>query len=409
MTVPKKGGMIRICGDYKVTINPHLDIDVHPLPRTEELFAALSGGQKFDLSHAYQQLPLDEHSKKLVTINTHKGLYRYNRLPFGVASAPAIFQRTMDSILQGLDNVVCFIDDILITGCDDSTHLWTLEKVLQRLHSHGVVVKKEKCVFMSESVEYLGHILNSQGMQPTPNKIEAIINAPNPRNVQELRSFLGLMNYYNKFIPHLASILHPLHCLLRKKSKWEWSEACDKAVERAKRELVSPRVLMHYTPKLPLRLATDASAYGVGAVLSHVCEDGSERPIAFASRSLSLSEQNYAQIEKEALSILFGVRKFYQYLYGQHFTLITDHKPLTTIFGPKTGIPPMAAARMQRWALYLSAFFYSIEYRRTDCHGNADGLSRLPLEGKQTSIRDISSCYNLVQMAALPLTHVQLK
>ena len=191
-------------------------------------------------------------------------------------------------------------------------------------------------------------------MKPTPNKIEAIINAPNPRNVQELRSFLGLMNYYNKFIPHLASILHPLHCLLRKKSKWEWSEACDKAVERAKRELVSPRVLMHYTPKLPLRLATDASAYGVGAVLSHVCEDGSERPIAFASRSLSLSEQNYAQIEKE---VLFGVRKFYQYLYGQHFTLITDHKPLTTIFGPKTGIPPMAAARMQRWALYLSAFF----------------------------------------------------
>ena len=403
VTVPKKGGMIRICGDYKVTINPHLDIDVHPLPRTEELFAALSGRQKFtklDLSHAYQQLPLDEHSKKLVTVNTHKGLYRYNRLPFGVASAPAIFQRTMDSILQGLDNVVCFIDDILITGCDDSTHLWTLEKVLQRLHSHGVVVKKEKCVFMSESVEYLGHILNSQGMQPTPNKIEAIINAPNPRNVHELRSFLGLMNYYNKFIPHLASILHPLHCLLRKKSKWEWSEACDKAVERAKRELVSPRVLMHYTPKLPLRLTTDASAYGVGAVLSHVCEDGSERPIAFASRSLSRIMPKLKRRHSWGSKILsisiwatlfsnYGPQAIDQYIWSKNW--YSSH-----------GSCSYATMGSLPFSFFL---FYRVPSNRLSwkCRWVISFALR-----RETNI-DISSCYNLVQMAALPLTHVQLK
>ena len=168
---------------------------------------------------------------------------------------------------------------------------------------------------------------------------------------------------------------------------------------------------MHFNPSLPITLATDASLYGVGAVISHTCSDGVERPIAFASRTLSDSEKNYAQLEKEALSFIFGIKKFHQYLYGRKFKLITDHKPLTTILGPKTGIPSLAAARLQRWALLLSAYNYDIEYRNTSLHANADALSRLPLpsEGRSMVGPDICTMFNITHMSSLPLSHIQLK
>ncbi len=159
------------------------------------------------------------------------------------------------------------------------------------------------------------------------------------------------MQYYGKLISNLATILNPLNELLRKDVSWRWSTEAEKAFQEAKEMLVSASVLAHYNLKLPLCLAADASAYGIGAVISHCYADGTERPIAFASRTLTATEKNYAQLEKEALSLVFGVRKFHQYLYGRSFTLYTDHKPLTTILGPKKGIPPLAAARLQRWAL----------------------------------------------------------
>ena len=411
--MPKKDGKIRLCGDYKVTINPFLEVDVHPLPRADELFVEMAGGQKFtrlDLTNAYQQMELEEESRKLVTINTHQGLYRYTRLPFGVSSAPALFQRTMDNILQGLDKVVCFIDDILITGKDDADHFAKLEEVLKRLDKNGITIKQAKCKFLRKSVEFLGHCIDSQGVHAMPDKLSAIVNAPKPKNLHELRSFLGLLNYYNRFIPNLASVLNPLNNLLKQKVKWCWSNECTQAMEEAKRRLLSSNVLVHFDPKLSLKLDTDASAYGVGPVLSHVFEDGKERPIAFASRTLSAAERNYSQLEKEALSIIFGVKKFHQYLYGHPFVLVTDHKPLTTILGPNTGIPTLAAARLQRWALLLSAYSYSIEYRKTDLHANADGLSRLPVqEAGQKSELDVDSLFNIVQMSGLPLNHAKLK
>ncbi len=387
-----------------------LEEDRYPLPRPEDLFATLAGGQKFttlDLSQAYNQLVLDEKSQKLVVVNTHKGLYRYTRLPFGVSS---LFQRVMDQILQGMEQVTCYIDDILITGPSQEAHLGNLREVLRRLREHGVQLKREKCRYLEDSVEYLGHRIDANGLHATDSKLRAIREAPQPRNVQELRAFLGLVNYYGRFIPNRASLTKPLTRLLYKDSPWQWTRECSDVFNNVKDVLVSSNCVTHYNPSLPLRLAADASAYGLGAVISHVMKDGQERPIAFASRSLSKSEQNYAQVEKEALALIFGVKKFHLYLCGRMFTLVTDHKPLTTILGPKQGTPPLAAARMQRWSLILAAYSYTIEYRPTDAHGNADSLSRLPLNvQEEDNIPEEPSVFNMRQLQTLPVTSTRIQ
>ena len=411
--VPKKDGTIRVCGDFKVTINPALRIDQYPLPKPSDLMASLAGGKRFtklDLTSAYQQMTLDEESSRLVTINTHQGLYQYSRLPFGVASAPAVFQKAMDTILQGIPGVICYLDDILITGKSDREHLHNLEEVLKRLQHHGVQLRKDKCLFLQKAVEYLGHQIDETGVHTSPQKVKAVVEAPSPRNLRELRSFLGLLNYYARFLPNLALTLHPLHQLLQAGQPWCWSEACERAFRTAKQKLVEAPVLAHYDPDFPIVLAGDASAYGVGAVISHKMPDGSERPVAYASRTLSKSEQNYAQVEKEALSLVYGVRKFHQYLYGRRFTILTDHKPLKAILGPKKHIPPLAAARMQRWALLLSAYVYDIEFRPTESHANADGLSRLPLSTGPSVVNDTDpSAFNVMQLKALPVQTSELR
>ena len=410
--VPKPDGTVRICGDYKVTVNSALDVDQYPLPRPADLMASLTGGQKFskiDLTSAYQQMILEEESRQYVTINTHRGLYRFTRLPFGIASAPAIFQKAMDSVLQGVANTICYIDDILVTGRSDQEHLKNLGEALSRLRQYGLRIKQNKCAFMQNVVEYLGHRVDAQGVHAAPSKVEAILQAPTPRNVTELRSFLGMINYYGKFIPNLSSINHPLNNLLRAGQKWKWTKQCEKAFQEAKEKLSTAEVLAHYDPRVPIRLAGDASSYGIGAVLSHVFADGTERPVAYASRTLLPNEQNYAQVEKEALSLIFGVQKFHQYIYGREFTLVTDHRPLTTIFGPKKGVPSLAAARLQRWALLLSAYRYNIEFKPTLAHANADGLSRLPLKHQvATGNPPDPAVFNVQQLNVLPVTARQL-
>ena len=222
-----------------------------------------------DLFQAYQQLLLDEELKAYTTINTHKGLYQYVRLPFGIASAPAIFQKTMDVLLQGIPHVLCYIDNILVTGVDDTEHLRNLEKVLQRLGHYGLRVKKSKCEFMQPSINYLGHRIDAQGLHTMTAKLDAIVQASAPENVKQLRSFLCLLNYYGSFIPNLATIFHPLNSLLRDDVTWKWDSRCAQAFTEAKLALTSSKVLVHYDLILPITLAGDASAYGIGAVISH--------------------------------------------------------------------------------------------------------------------------------------------
>ena len=300
-------------------------------------------------------------------------------MPYGVASAPTIFQQTLDQVLPKIAGVVCFIDDILVTGKTEAEHLSNLEAVLQKLQEYGLRLKMRKCKFFQESVEYLGQVVSREGIHPSSKKVEAILKVQPPTDISELRSFLGMVNHYRKFIHFLADLSAPLNNLLRKDTPWQWTEECQQSFEQIKEALTSTKVLAHYDSKLPVGLACDASAVGVGAVLFHRYEDGAERPIAYASKSLTKAEKNYSQIEREALSIIYGVKKFHQYLYGHSFLLLTDHKPLLTIFGEKKGIPVMAASRLQRWAIILAAYSYIIEYVPTKEHGNADCLSRLPM------------------------------
>ena len=213
----------------------------------------------------------------------------------------------MDSVLQGLEGVICYLDDILITAPSDEEHLRRLRLVLERLERHGITLHQDKCFFLQDSVEYLGQVVDVNGIRTYLKKVQAIEDAPAPRNVSELRSTLGMINYYRQYIPNLSAILHPLHVLLKDNQQWHWSAACESAFQAAKSVLTTAPVLAHYNPDLPLVLAADASAYGLGAVLSHTFSDGSERPVAFASRTLKTSERNYSQVEKEALALVFGI------------------------------------------------------------------------------------------------------
>ena len=311
---PVVNGSVRVCRDFKVSVNPVLLAEQYPLPRIEDIFANLAGGKHFsklDLRQAYHQMEVTEESKKYFTINTHKGLFQYNRLIFGVTSNPAIWQRAIDQVLQGIPGTQCILDDMIVSGKTDEEYLENLESVLKRLQDAGLKANKEKCEFFREIVQFCGHEIDKEGLHKTQEKIEAVVGAPRPKNVSQLRSFLGLVNYYNRFLPNASTVLHPLHQLLEQNSEWQWTEQCEQAFTEAKRIITSKQVLTHYDSALPVRLACDASPTGIGAVLSHVMPDGSERQVAFASRSLTKTERKYAQIDKEALSIVWGVKWFH--------------------------------------------------------------------------------------------------
>ena len=378
----KTTGGVRICGDYSVTINHAVRVDKYPLPNISDLYAKLSGGQiysKLDLRNAYLQVVLDDDSQKLTTINTTKGLFRYERLPYGVSSSPGIFQRLMEQLLQGIPMTAIYLDDVLVTGRTLEDHDSNLRAVLTKLQDAGLRLKKEKCSFHQFSCTYLGHTIDAEGIHPTDSKVQALQNAPEPKDESELRSLLGLLHYYHTFLPNLSTLVAPLHDLLRKGVKWNWGPRQRDVFAKAKKLLTSDSVLVHYDPAKPIVVSTDASSYGLGSVLSHRMPGGICRPVAYASRSLSAAEKNYGQIEKEALAVVFAVTKFHKYLYGREFMIQTDHRPLLGLLKQNKLIPPMSSARMQRWALTLSNYQYALEYEPGSRIGHADGLSCLPI------------------------------
>ncbi|CAH8568978.1 unnamed protein product [Schistosoma guineensis] len=380
VVVKKSNGSVRLCADYSTGLNGALQSHQYPLPLPEDLFAKLNGGRyfaKLDLSDAYLQIPVSDESKDLLTINTHKGLFRYNQLPFGVKTAPSIFQQIMDTMLQGIPGAAAYLDDIIITAVDKMDLQKKLDQVLERIADYGFRLRAEKCDFYMQQVRYLGFIIDKDGRRPDPENIEAVNTMPRPRDVTTLRSFLGLVSHYGTFLPDLHRLRAPLNNLLQKNSRWNWSADCQASFEKIKQLLTSDLLLTHYDPSLPIVVASDASNYGVGAVISHIFPDGSGKAISHAARSLTTTERNYSQIEKEALSIIFAVKKFHKMIYGRHFTLITDHKPLLAVFGSKKGIPVHTANRLQRWATTLLGYDFKIKYQSTTAFGQADALSRL--------------------------------
>nr|VZI18723.1 unnamed protein product [Spirometra erinaceieuropaei] len=240
--VLKTDGSVRICSDYKLTINSETKLNPYPLPRIEDLYASLSGGHQFttlDLKPAYNQVVLDTESRDATTINTHRGLFRYKRLPFGVSSAPGLFQCLIDNLVKDIPHVCAYLDDILVTGPSERSHLETLNIVLGRLEDAGFKLRKEKCTFLADSVEYLGFRVDKTGLHPLEHKLKALKTAPRPNNTSQLRSFLGLVTHYSRFMNQLATILKPLYRLLEKNCGWHWSEVEQSAFEQAKAALTS--------------------------------------------------------------------------------------------------------------------------------------------------------------------------
>lgn len=389
--VPKGDGSLRICGDYKNTVNPNLVIDRYPLPLPEDLFQKIANSNwfsKLDLSHAYQQMLLDEPSRKLLTLSTHKGLFQPTRLMYGVASAPGIFQREIEKLFQGMPFIACYQDDILIGGTDLDHHIENLKKVLNKLKDCGLTLNRNKCNFLKNEISYLGYKVNKDGIFSDESKTEAVRSAPRPNNVNELQSFLGLVSYLSKFIPNASSLLYPLNQLLHKDKKWYWSKECEISFNKVKEILTDSNFLIHFNPNMPLKLKCDASPYGLGCVLMHE-KNNMEYPVAYASRSLNNAEKNYSQLDKEALSIIFAIQKFHKYLYGNTFCLQTDHKPLTYIFNKNKNCPQVVANRLQRYAFILADYDYQIEYIPSKKNVFADMLSRLPLK-KSNDAEEVS-------------------
>lgn len=312
-----------------------------------------------------------------MVINTIKGLFTYNRLPQGASSSAAIFQRIMDQVLKGIDGVYCYLDDVLIAGKDDADCVKKLYLVLERLSKANIKVNLQKCKWFVSSLPFLGHILSDRGLLPCPEKVETIRKAKVPNNVSELKAFLGLVNYYGKFIPNLSSRLSCLYRLLKKDVKFVWSSDCSRVFEDCKQALLNSNLLEFFDPNKPVVVVTDACSYGLGGVIAHQIRN-EERPISFASFSLTNAQKSYPILHLEALAVVSTIKKFHKFLFGRKFTVYTDHKPLIGIFG-KEGKNTLFVTRLQRYVMELSIYHFDIVYRPSAKMGNADFCSRFPL------------------------------
>ena len=378
VVAPKKSGSVRICVDLK-PLNQSVLREVHPLPRVEDTLAQLTGARvfsKLDANSGFWQIPLSPASRLLTTFITPFGRFCFNKMPFGVSSAPEHFQKRMSRILTGLEGVGCHMDDVLVYGSDKSQHDARLLAVLQRIEESGATLNTLKCEFNKTTITFLGHKLDQRGIQADPEKTSAIRELKTPTTVPELRRFMGMVNQLGKFTPNLAHLTQPLRELLSKGNTWVWGPEQSNAFASVKEELSKPTILALYDPEAPTILSADASSYGLGAVLLQKSGE-QRRPVAYASRSMTDTEKRYAQIEKEALAITWAAEKFTDYILGKQIQIETDHKPLVPLLTNKQldSLPP----RILRFRLRMDRFTYTIRHVPGKELYTADTLSRAPL------------------------------
>jgi len=385
VVAPRSNNRIRLCTDYKTGLNERLVNVTYPIRKIPEILDSLRGSRyfcKLDLYNAYLHVKVTEKSAELQAMSTHKGVFKINRLNFGIKTAPAIFNKILAKILAGVPKIELYFDDIVVHGTtlEECTH--NLRLCLQALHKNDLHLNKEKCEFFKTSISYLGYVIEYNKIMKSPEKIEAVQKMPRPQNVKEVRSFLGLITYYASFIKNLSQKTAPLRTLLKKDKHFQWTTACEKAFNLLKDEICADTVLIPFDPELPVILTTDAGPEGIAAVLSHQV-DGTERPIAYASRSLTEAEKGYSQLDREALAIIFGVTRFYDYLFGIQFTLVTDNEPLTHIFASNRPLPKASSARLLRYANFLTQFNYIVKFKKGSQNQNVDCLSRAAIANTQ--------------------------
>lgn len=395
----KPRGGVRICADYKVAVNKQLEPAHYPIPRIEDILNKLQKGNFFvtlDIHQAFLHVEMDKTSQAIQTVSTHRGTFRPTRLNFGIKVAPNEFQRIIDQKIQHLPGTVAYLDDIICQGSTLEECHERLMQLLDVLRANKMHVNVRKCQFFVREIKYLGHTISGRGIERNADKVAAITAAPRPKTVAEVRTYLGLVNYYGKFLKDLSTLLAPLNQLLVKGTEFIWTPACEKAYKEIQRAIISDQVLTPFDPSLPVTLATDASPVGISAVLSHLV-DGEEKPVAFASRTLTATERNYSQLDREATAIYWAIKKFYLYLYGRKFTLVVDNKPLASIIHPDKSLPATTTSRMLRYAHFLSGFDYDVRHRRSEHHANVDYLSRFPIPLSAKEELEVDSDY-FIQM-----------
>ena len=319
---------------------------------------------------------MDPASKEKTAFVTQGGLFEFEVMPFGLCNALATFQRLMSTVLVGLVPETClvYIDDIIVMGRSFEEHLTNLGKVLQRLREAGLKLKPQKCYFLKDRVEYLGHIVSAEGVGVDPRKTQAVREFPQPLNLKALRSLLGLASYYRRFIPKFSSVAAPLHALTRKNTQFVWTPTCQQAFDHLKQLMTDAPVLAYPDFEQPFLLETDASGTGLGAVLAQRQEEGSVRPVAYASRTLQNHEKNYGVTELEGLGVVWATKHFRPYLYGHPCDVYTDHEVLKALLNT-----PQPSGKLARWGLALQELDLTIHYRPGKKNANADALSRSPL------------------------------
>jgi len=391
LLVPKKDGSFRPCGDYRRLNNVTVP-DRYPLPYLQDFTINLAGKKvftKLELVRAYHQVPIAPYDVHKTAVTTPFGLFEFPVMCFGLRNAAQTFQRLVNSILNGLDFVFAYVDDVLIASSCPTEHEQHVRTVLGRFEKFGIAINPAKCVFAADSLVFLGHVINAQGSFPNPDSVDAIRRWPLPNTKKELQRFLGSVNFYHRFIPNAASIQAPLYATVSKVTKRDgpltWTAESQKSFDICREALAHTAYLAHPTSNASLRLSTDASNTAVGAVLEQKVRD-QWQPLGFFSRKLSDAQSRYSTYDRELLAAYLAAKHFVHSIEGRPTTLRTDHRPLLFMFSQKSD---KLIDRQTRHIAFLFQFIHDIEHVSGEVNIVPDALSRLELSTIDDDVPDL--------------------